>query len=137
MQALVDHVLAGLDTRQRTAATLGPGPAQIIAPAGSGKTATLVARIGVLIAKGVPPARILVVTFNRDAASELSRRIHSVLRLVPGGSSDEPNATGRSVTRGQPVTERCTQRTLRTAEQLGGQFEREAVGWWATLDSNH
>ena len=84
MQALVDHVLAGLDTRQRAAATLGPGPAQVIAPAGSGKTATLVARIGVLIAKGVLPARILVVTFNRDAASELSRRIQSVVGLMPG-----------------------------------------------------
>jgi DNA helicase-2/ATP-dependent DNA helicase PcrA len=86
VQALVDHVLAGLDTRQRAAATLGSGPAQVIAPAGSGKTATLVARIGVLIANGVPPARILVVTFNRDAASELGRRIQSVLGLMPGGA---------------------------------------------------
>jgi superfamily I DNA/RNA helicase len=78
VQARVDQVLAGLDGRQRAAATLGPGPAQVIAPAGSGKTATLVARIGVLIVAGVRPASILVVTFNRDAASELSRDADSL-----------------------------------------------------------
>lgn len=59
-------VLAALDARQRAAAMLGSGPAQIIAPAGSGQTATLVARIGFLIAAGVSAERILVVTFNRD-----------------------------------------------------------------------
>jgi len=78
-------LLDQLDGEQRAAAVLPDGPAQVIAPAGSGKTATLVARIGVLIAAGVPPARILVVTFNRDAASELSRRIQSALGVIPGG----------------------------------------------------
>jgi DNA helicase-2/ATP-dependent DNA helicase PcrA len=81
----VTAVLDALDHAQRAAATLPDGPGQIIAPAGSGKTTTLVARIGVLIASGVPPARILVVTFNRDAASELSRRIQSALGVMPGG----------------------------------------------------
>ena len=78
-------MLDSLDVAQRAAATLPDGPGQIIAPAGSGKTATLVARIGVLMAAGIPPARILVVTFNRDAASELSRRIQSALGVIPGG----------------------------------------------------
>ena len=84
-QPAIDAILSALDSQQRAAAVLPDGPAQVIAPAGSGKTATLVARIGVLIAAGVPPARILVVTFNRDAASELSRRIQSALEVMPGG----------------------------------------------------
>ena len=68
-------ILAALDPEQRTAATLPDGPAQIIAPAGSGKTTTMVARLAVLLAKGVEPARICVVTFNRDAAQDLGTRV--------------------------------------------------------------
>jgi DNA helicase-2/ATP-dependent DNA helicase PcrA len=76
-----DSLLASLDPEQRAAETLPDGPALIIAPAGSGKTTTLVARLGVLLERGVAPERICVVTFNRDAALELSARIAS--RLAP------------------------------------------------------
>jgi DNA helicase-2/ATP-dependent DNA helicase PcrA len=72
---------ASLDAEQRAAATLPDGPAMVIAPAGSGKTTTLIARLGVLLGRGVPADRIGVVTFNRDAAAELSARIAS--RLAP------------------------------------------------------
>jgi DNA helicase-2/ATP-dependent DNA helicase PcrA len=51
----VAEVLAGLDTEQRAAATLPDGPAQIVAPAGSGKTTTMVARLAVLLSRGVAP----------------------------------------------------------------------------------
>jgi superfamily I DNA/RNA helicase len=74
-------LLDSLDSEQRAAATLPDGPALIIAPAGSGKTTTLVARLGVLLSRGVPAERIAVATFNRDAALELSARIRA--RLTP------------------------------------------------------
>ena len=74
-------ILDALDAEQRAAATLPDGPAQIIAPAGSGKTTTLIARMGVLLSRGVSPDEICVVTFNRDAAADLGRRI--VSRIVP------------------------------------------------------
>jgi ATP-dependent DNA helicase UvrD/PcrA len=77
----IDAILSALDPEQRAAAELPNGPAQIIAPAGSGKTTTLVARLGVLLARGVAPERICVVAFNRDAAQELSARVAS--RLGP------------------------------------------------------
>ena len=77
----VDGLLESLDPEQRAAALLPDGPALIIAPAGSGKTTTLVARLGVLLSRGVPADRIAVVTFNRDAAAELTSRIQR--RLVP------------------------------------------------------
>ncbi|HEY8177726.1 MAG TPA: ATP-dependent helicase [Candidatus Limnocylindria bacterium] len=79
--ALADALVGSLDAEQRAAATLPDGPALIIAPAGSGKTTTLIARLGVLLARGVPPERIAVATFNRDAALELAARIES--RLAP------------------------------------------------------
>ncbi len=82
------RIVARLDAEQAAAATLPDGPSLIIAPAGSGKTTTLIARLGVLLARGVPAERIAVATFNRDAALELSARIAG--RLVP----DEP-AAGR------------------------------------------
>jgi DNA helicase-2/ATP-dependent DNA helicase PcrA len=83
-------LLAALDPEQRAAATLPDGPAQIIAPAGSGKTTTLVARLGVLLGRGVAADRIGVGTFNRDAAAELSARIASRLAPhVPGAEAIE------------------------------------------------
>jgi len=45
-----------LDPEQRAAATLPDRPAQIIAPAGSGKTTTMVARLAVLLSRGVTQA---------------------------------------------------------------------------------
>jgi superfamily I DNA/RNA helicase len=79
--ALASTLLASLDAEQRAAATLPDGPALIIAPAGSGKTTTLIARLGVLLERGVAAERIAVATFNRDAALELSARIEA--RLAP------------------------------------------------------
>lgn len=77
-------ILATLDAEQRAAATLPDGPAQIIAPAGSGKTTTMIARLAVLLSRGVPPNRICVVTFNRDAAADLRSRVER--RLAPSAA---------------------------------------------------
>ena len=78
----VEPILARLDTEQRAAATLPDGPAQIIAPAGSGKTTTMVARLAVLLSRGVAAERICVVTFNRDAALDLTARVATRLASV-------------------------------------------------------
>ncbi len=86
----VEPLLEALDPEQRAAAELPDGPAQVIAPAGSGKTTTLIARLGVLLERGVAPGQIAVVTFNRDAAAELSARIATRLApLVPGAEAIE------------------------------------------------
>ena len=77
----VERLLQELDAEQRAAAVLPDGPAQVIAPAGSGKTTTLIARLGVLLERGTPAGQLLVLTFNRDAAAELSARIRA--RLAP------------------------------------------------------
>jgi DNA helicase-2/ATP-dependent DNA helicase PcrA len=56
-----------------------------VAPAGSGKTTTLVARIAWLVDEGVPPDSICAITFNRRAAEELQERV--VAALEPLGES--------------------------------------------------
>lgn len=87
---VLEPILGTLDAEQRAAATLPDGPAQIIAPAGSGKTTTMVARLAVLLARGVPPERICVVTFNRDAAADLAARVERRLgSFVPNATSIE------------------------------------------------
>jgi DNA helicase-2/ATP-dependent DNA helicase PcrA len=72
---------------QRAAATAPPGPILCVAPAGSGKTTTLVARIAWLVATGASPAGIVAVTFNKRAADEMASRLDMALKpldLPPG-----------------------------------------------------
>jgi DNA helicase-2/ATP-dependent DNA helicase PcrA len=64
----------GLNVEQRRAVDHDGGALRIIAGAGTGKTRTLVSRLARLIDDGVPPERILLVTFSRRAAAELIRR---------------------------------------------------------------
>src|SRR5213083_619070 len=69
-----------LNDRQRAAATApADRPLLILAGAGSGKTATLSARVAWLIAQGLAPERILLLTFTRRAARELLRRTRALL----------------------------------------------------------
>jgi len=76
--SVVDR-LACLAPDQRAAATAPPGPVLCVAPAGSGKTTTLVARIAWLVATGADPARITAVTFNKRAADEMATRVDAAL----------------------------------------------------------
>ena len=72
--------LARLAPDQRDAATAPPGPVLCVAPAGSGKTTTLVARVAWLVgAAGVDPATIAAITFNTRAAEELRARLDPAL----------------------------------------------------------
>jgi superfamily I DNA/RNA helicase len=73
---------------QRAAATAPPGPVLCVAPAGSGKTTTLVARIAWLIATGVPPDEIAAITFNRRAAVELRERLDGALDWLPSDARE-------------------------------------------------
>ncbi len=81
-----------LNPEQRRAVEHGvgqvrPGPLLVIAGAGSGKTNTLAHRVAHLIVNGADPRRILLMTFSRRAASEMSRRVERIAAQVMGTSS--------------------------------------------------
>jgi superfamily I DNA/RNA helicase len=80
--------LARLQVDQRRAATAPPGPVMCVAPAGSGKTTTLVARIAWLIDGGAAPESICAITFNRRAAEELRERVAGALEPLGGDLTD-------------------------------------------------
>ncbi len=63
------------------------GPLLVIAGAGSGKTNTLAHRVAHLIVNGADPRRILLLTFSRRAASEMTRRVERIARKVLGDSA--------------------------------------------------
>ncbi len=106
---------------QRAAAEHGHGPARVLAPAGAGKTKTIVARVHQLLARGIDPGGILVLAFNRKAAEEFEERLmasgvpttrrlaHSGLASLRGG--------------GGPGAVHCA-----TFNAFGSRYLREIVG---------
>ena len=85
-------LLETLNPDQRRAVTHGagdkaPGPLLIIAGAGSGKTNTLAHRVAHLVVNGADPGRILLMTFSRRAAGEMTRRVERIVgRAMPATS---------------------------------------------------
>ena len=68
-----------LNEQQHAAVTAAPGPALVIAGAGSGKTRTLTYRVAFLLEQGIQPDRILLLTFTNKAAREMMRRVNDIL----------------------------------------------------------
>ncbi len=80
MFAVARHELSldHLNPEQRAAAEHRDGPLLILAGAGTGKTATLAARVAVLLERGVAAERILLLTFTRRAAREMLGRVDAL-----------------------------------------------------------
>ncbi|HEX5461830.1 MAG TPA: ATP-dependent helicase [Steroidobacteraceae bacterium] len=85
--------LAKLNGPQRRAVTYGEplpekgftsGPLLIVAGAGTGKTDTLAHRVAHLVIHGVDPARIMMLTFTRRAATEMRRRAYELAKSALG-----------------------------------------------------
>nr|WP_314052828.1 ATP-dependent helicase [uncultured Neisseria sp.] len=75
------NFLNRLNVNQSTAAQWNEGPLLVLAGPGSGKTATLTARVARLVEQGKNESfRILCLTFTRKAAAEMRERL---LSLVP------------------------------------------------------
>jgi DNA helicase-2/ATP-dependent DNA helicase PcrA len=85
---MTTEAFARLNAAQREAAAFGepaPGrgvrasPLLVIAGAGTGKTSTLAHRVAHLLLEGVAPERLLLLTFSRRAAIEMTRRAQQVV----------------------------------------------------------
>ena len=76
---LRDQFAADLNEPQLAAATAPDGANLILAGPGSGKTRVITYRVAYLIARGVPPESILLVTFTRRAAREMVSRLEALI----------------------------------------------------------
>ena len=90
--------LQDLNPAQRRAVEHGtadggiPGPLLVVAGAGTGKTNTLAHRFAHLILKGADPRRMLLLTFTRRAAAEMTRRAQRILTRALNGSGGPSRA---------------------------------------------
>ncbi len=101
-EAAASSLLDSLNPAQRIAASYGErtpagrfesGPLLIVAGAGTGKTATLAHRVAHLVMQGVDPMRILLLTFSRRAALEMTRRAERlVAQALSGSAGAHPDA---------------------------------------------
>ena len=70
---------AELNEQQLEAVQAPPGPALVIAGAGSGKTRTLTYRVAYLMENGIRPEHILLLTFTNKAAREMCDRVGALV----------------------------------------------------------
>jgi len=79
-----------LNPQQYAAATAGDGPLLIVAGAGTGKTRTLIYRLAYLVETGTRPEQIVLLTFTRRAANDMTARASQLLdgrcEKVQGGT---------------------------------------------------
>ena len=68
-----------LNEQQYAAATAGEGPLLIVAGAGTGKTRTLIYRLAYLVETGTRPQQIVLLTFTRRAANDMTARASNLL----------------------------------------------------------
>src|SRR4029453_11907708 len=99
--------LGSLNEAQRAAVTVDVpsngraapgGPLLIIAGAGSGKTNTLAHRVAHLLLCGADPRRILLLTFTRRAAEEMTRRVERICARHGAGMAGAVTWSGTSHT---------------------------------------
>lgn len=74
-----DNLVSDLNFTQKEAVLYSEGPSLVIAGAGSGKTRVLTYKIAHLINKGIPPNRIMALTFTNKASDEMKERIDKLL----------------------------------------------------------
>ncbi|MHC5034822.1 MAG: ATP-dependent helicase, partial [Planctomycetota bacterium] len=79
MPSRLNKIVADLTEPQREAVCYGEGPLLVVAGAGSGKTRVITRRVAYLLHGGVPPDRVVAVTFTNKAADEMRRRVEALV----------------------------------------------------------
>lgn len=77
---MLEELLTTLTSRQRDAVKHVSGPLLILAGAGTGKTTTITGKIACMIKEqGIKPEKILALTFSREAARNMEKKIYELL----------------------------------------------------------
>ena len=125
-----------LDDAQRAAVDHLRGPARVLAPAGSGKTKTLVSRVVKLVDRGADPSGILLLAFNRKAAEQLEERLAALgigtTRRLGTPADARPGRRrrpGASTTPDRPPGVHCA-----TFNAFGYRYQREVLRARFSLD---
>jgi DNA helicase-2/ATP-dependent DNA helicase PcrA len=80
MDNFLEKIRPDLNPRQLEAVTYADGPLLILAGAGSGKTRVLTYKAAYLVREmGIPPFRIMAVTFTNKAANEMKARLGALV----------------------------------------------------------
>ncbi len=104
------RILERLNPEQREAVLWRGSPLLVVAGPGTGKTFTLACRAAWLVREaGLPPERILAVTFTLKAAREMEERVGALLESEPLGAAGAV----------------C----VRTFHALGAELLREDLSW--------
>jgi DNA helicase-2/ATP-dependent DNA helicase PcrA len=74
----LEKIERDLNYEQRKVVFEGDGPCLVLAGPGSGKTRTIVYRVAYLLSIGVPPSRIMLLTFTNHAAKEMLNRVENI-----------------------------------------------------------
>ena len=88
---------AELNDEQYNAVTAEPGPALVLAGAGSGKTRTLTYRVAYLLHKDIKPYEILLLTFTNKSAKEMLERVEELTGVKKHQLWEAPFTALRSV----------------------------------------
>jgi len=97
---MTQSYLEKLNPEQRRAVEYGIGPIGtahrpllVIAGPGSGKTNALAHRVAHLVVNGADPCRIMLLTFSRRAAAEMTKRVERIVTSLGGAISARLTAT--------------------------------------------
>ena len=134
-----------LDEAQRAAVEHERGAARVLAPAGSGKTKTLVSRVVELVDRGVEPSGILMLAFNRKAAEQLEERLAALgiattrrLGSPPDSRAGRRRRPGGPDAAGEPGGADAPQRPpgvhCATFNAFGYRYQREVLRARFSLD---
>ena len=130
-----DH--AALDAAQRAAVEHSSGPARVLAPAGAGKTKTLVSRVAELVDRGVDPGAILLLAFNRKAAEQFEERLEALgiatTRRI--GDADPQGRQAAAPGRWADGADRPGAVHCATFNAFGYRYQKEVVGTRPELDT--